>query len=125
MHPELTPHDYAAHLVPRHLVWARVEQFGPLPLSEYERMGGHEALKMARNHVDPTVRMPREAAARILGELELDRVAPRWGEHLAWLRGDPDAVQVYAAPVTYGAWITKHMRMRAAHGRRLLAELGL
>lgn len=133
MHIELTSHDIAADLVPRHLVWARVEQFGTLPLSEYERMGGHEALKMARNHVDPLTRMPRQAAVRILGELELDRTAPRWGEHRAWLAGDEDAqpspelvkVQPANTDLTLVAWDAYHALAVNHHGCRLLTELGL
>lgn len=117
-----------ANHIRRRDLWPYIEDtYGEMPLSEYRRMGGDYGMRMARNHRDPRITIPRVAAISLLGELEIDRTHPSWGCHMAALEGDPDAMQ---QPEYRGAKdLPTAKRLHAAavkqNGERILRELGL
>lgn len=121
------PLVYPPGTVPRHLVWERARAYN-LPIAEYARVGGAEGLRMARNHRDTRTAMKRSLAVRILGELELDRRHPAWGEHRAALADVQDSrLQAEYLPAA-GTVAEAHRLHDAAvmyHGSAILRELGL
>lgn len=90
-------------------------------------MGGVVGGYLARNHRDPHLTVARADAVKLLGELELDRLQPCWGEHVAALGGDEDARQhpQYAGARDLPTAKRLHAAAVKVHGERVLAGLGL
>ncbi len=75
--------------VPRDPVWRQARRY-KVPRAEMVRMGGLEAA-VGSAPQNPHARMSRTAAVALLGELEVDRRWPAWGEHRAALAYVPCA----------------------------------
>lgn len=60
-------------MVERDKVWAHARRLADLPVEEYVRMGGPEHRRILSSRPDPSAKLPRAAAVKLLGEIVVDR----------------------------------------------------